>query len=78
MTTTDPAPIGARIRAERDRLGWSQMDLAVKADSTPSAICKIELGDSGVGVALGRRIANAFGWSLDYLFNGTETKGRSK
>ena len=69
-TKQEPETIGQRIRAERERLGWSHMDLATAIKSDPRNVAAYESGKKGVGRIVGERICGAFGWTLDRLFRG--------
>src|SRR3954452_5807720 len=63
--------IGTRLRAARERLGWSREALAVHSDLSWSAIAQVE---SGRRVNLRPRtlsaLAGALGVSIDYLVHG--------
>lgn len=69
-----PTTFGARVKAARDRLGWTQERLATEAGMQQAAISKLERGG-------GRRlptvttltaIAGALGVTTDYLLGRVE------
>ena len=63
---------GERMRARREELGMSQLDLALKIGyKTKQAISKIEQGERGLKVDKMNQLADALGVSIDYLM-GTE------
>lgn len=68
----DLQSIGQRIRAERERLGYTQWGLCMRVLMAPSALSSIETGRRSVGIEVGTRIAREFGWSLDRLFTGKD------
>ena len=60
--------IGARVKTARQRLGFSQSQLAEKAQTTQTTICRIEngfLSHAKLGVV--NRVAYALGVSIDSL-----------
>ena len=59
--------IKKRISAEREKLGWTQLQLAKKAKITPAAVCQIEKGNRIPTILVLHRIAQALKVSLDYL-----------
>jgi ribosome-binding protein aMBF1 (putative translation factor) len=60
----DAFELGARVRAERERLGLTQIELAERMETTQPTIARLEAG--GVTPSLGtlRRAAKAFGLEL--------------
>lgn len=63
---------GERVRARREELGMSQLDLALKVNlQTKQAISKIENGERGVDVDRAEMLAAALDVSIDFLL-GTE------
>jgi transcriptional regulator with XRE-family HTH domain len=66
--------IGGRLRAERDRVGISQRELARRVGLSPSMISQIESGISKPSVSTLYGIVTELGVSLDDLFgaNGAE------
>jgi transcriptional regulator with XRE-family HTH domain len=63
--------VGNRIRALRKEQGWSQEELAFRADIHPSHMGTIERGEKRATIESFERIANAFGISFDGLFKFT-------
>lgn len=57
----------ARLKAARDRQGWSQAELAEKAGFQPSAISRFETGAAKPSFENLRRLAGALRVSTDYL-----------
>jgi len=81
--TMDPteAPIfPQRIRELRKTNGWSQADLAERVGTSAAIIGRYERGDMTPSIEVARRLANAFGVTLDYLCNagGTPTALQDK
>lgn len=62
----------ARLREARDTRGWSQAELAQRADMQPSAIAHFEAARRKPSFDNVRRLAKALGVSTDYLM-GLET-----
>ena len=69
--------IGSRLRAERDRVGISQRELARRVGLSPSMISQIESGLSKPSVSTLYGIVTELGVSLDDLFgaNGSASDG---
>ncbi|MBI4672926.1 MAG: helix-turn-helix transcriptional regulator [Chloroflexi bacterium] len=63
-----PSRFGARIRALRLERGWSQEELAERADLDRTYISGIERGLRNVALRNIEQLANAFGISLEELF----------
>lgn len=61
-----------RLREARDVRGWSQAELAQRADMQPSAIAHFEAARRKPSFDNVRRLAKALGVSTDYLM-GVET-----
>jgi XRE family transcriptional regulator, master regulator for biofilm formation len=60
--------IGNRVRREREKRGWTVRELARRADVSPGAVSKLEGGSRvSPSMELGKRLAKAFGVTLDYL-----------
>src|SRR5258708_26997927 len=59
--------IGARIRAERERRGWSLTDLSERAGVSRAMINKVERGQSSPTASLLGRLSGAFGLTLSTL-----------
>lgn len=58
---------GGRVRAERQRLGWSLRELARRADCTPSNISRIEHAEHDCWLTVACRVSAALGVPLDKL-----------
>ncbi len=58
------AQIARRIKLERDARGWSQAELAERADVAKATISKIERGDMSPTAAMLVRLASAFDLTL--------------
>ena len=58
----------SKIRAElREQKGWSQTDLANSSEVSRVMIGKYERGEASPSIEAAKKIADAFGVSLDYL-----------
>ncbi|WP_299436549.1 helix-turn-helix transcriptional regulator [uncultured Maribacter sp.] len=55
------------IIALRKQRNWSQADLANKTDISQVMVGKYERGDATPSIEVAKKIADAFGVSLDYL-----------
>lgn len=60
--------IGNRIRQARERLGFSQEDLALKIGKSQNAISAYENGDRGIHISELPELANALEVPIGYLF----------
>lgn len=61
--------LGQRIRLRREKLGWTQRDLSKAADlSSQRHVWNIEHGHTGMTIDTARRVAQALGESLSWLF----------
>jgi transcriptional regulator with XRE-family HTH domain len=60
--------LGARIRSLRMRRGWTQDDLGARSGLSKSYLSRLEEGDRQPSVAALLSIANAFGMSVNQLF----------
>lgn len=70
----ESAGIGARVRAARDRLGWTREVLAVHAGISWSAIAQVESGRrSNLRPSTLAALSGALGVSIDYLVDGSAT-----
>lgn len=67
----DPAR-GARIRAERERVGWTRTQLAELAGSSRNTIESYELGKPFKQRANAERLARAFSWNYADLMGITD------
>lgn len=72
--TEEPAGVGARVRALRERAGWTQGDLSDRSGVRQNTISSIETGEtpSPTGRTLGR-IADALGVTVDALMGKVPT-----
>ena len=64
--------IGARIRKQREFLGYTRETFAEKLDVTPKFCSDIELGVKGMSVGTLCRIAFVLQLSTDYILFGTD------
>ncbi len=60
--------LGNSVRESRERLGWTQADLAAKAGMKQSAVSRFEAGDAIPTVQTLIRIADALGMRLGIRF----------
>lgn len=74
MNQTDLQRFGKRVRAERERLGVSQEELAERADMHRTYLGGVERGERNVGILNVLRIATALGISPSFLFKDFERK----
>jgi len=66
------ATIGERIRAVREKKGWSQYKLAKEADVQPSTISQIESGArQKPSIAVLQKVANALSLTVSQLLGQT-------
>lgn len=65
--------LGMRIKYLRQKLHWSQEDLALIANINKNYISDLENGRRNPSLEILERIANAFGISLAELFKGIES-----
>lgn len=61
------AKVGRAIRRERERLGWSQRELARRCPTSRSHISRLETGHPGMQLSTLRKVARALGVPLAYL-----------
>lgn len=59
--------VGEKIRSERNKAGWTQTELARRADITPSALSQIESGDRYPSTQVLTKLSSALSVSIDYL-----------
>ena len=64
--------VGKRLKALRESIGISQMEMANAIDSSQSSVNRYENGQSTPPVELFRRYADYFDVSLDYIFGRTD------
>lgn len=60
--------VGDRIRSLRNERGWSQEELAHRADIHPSHLGKIERGEKSATIDSLEKIVNALGITFEELF----------
>jgi len=62
-----PVPGGVRglVRREREARNWTQKELAREAGLSRSAVQKIETGERKPNLATAKKLARAFGISID-------------
>lgn len=70
MSQTDLQIFGTRVRAERERLGVSQEELADRAGMHRTYLGGVERGERNVGLLNILRIARALGIPASALFRG--------
>lgn len=68
-----PTP-GDRIREAREKMGWTQEQLADKAQISKGFLSDVENNKRNVSADNALKIADALGMSLDYLMRGEEAK----
>lgn len=72
MSRTDLERFGSRVRAERERLGVSQEELADRAGMHRTYLGGVERGERNVGLLNVLRIARALGIAPSLLFKDFE------
>lgn len=77
VSQTDLQRFGSRVRAERERLGVSQEELADRAGMHRTYLGGVERGERNVGLLNMIRIANALGVAPSSLLRGIG-RGASK
>lgn len=65
-----PERVGRRITALRETLGLSKSQFADTIGLDRSTLSKVERGVTGLDIAHGERVANLFGFGLDYIYRG--------
>ncbi|MEX1004322.1 MAG: helix-turn-helix transcriptional regulator [Acidimicrobiia bacterium] len=65
----DAFQVGARVRAERERLGLTQTELAERMDTTQPTIARLEAGGVTPSLDTLHRAANALGLELIVEFH---------
>lgn len=63
--------IGDRIQALRKQHGWSQRQLAKKVGTSGPIVGRYERGEMTPSVEVAKKLAAAFGVTLDFLVNDT-------
>jgi transcriptional regulator with XRE-family HTH domain len=69
------ARLGARLKIERERRGWSLTDFAARSGVSRAMINKVERGEASPTAALLGRLSGAFGLTLSALLARTEMSG---
>ncbi len=59
--------VGAKIKEERDKAGWSQTELAKRAGITPSGLSQIESGERYPSTIVLIKLTKVLSVSIDYL-----------
>lgn len=70
--------IGDRIRALRNVKGWSQEELAHRADLHPSHMGRLERGEENVTLESLEKVTNALGTTLEELFRVLNNKSENR
>ena len=65
--------MGKRIREKRARLGFSQDELAIRADISKQTVSRAETGERELGAQNAAKVARALEMSVDYMFSGKRT-----
>ena len=65
--------LGMRIKYLRQKLHWSQEDLALNANINKNYISDLENGRRNPSLEILERISNAFNITLEELFKGIES-----
>ncbi len=66
-----PDRIGERITALRSCLKLSKADFADSIRLDRSTLTKVEAGKKGLDIAVGARIADLYGFGLDFIYRGS-------
>jgi len=73
----DYKALGARIQQQRQQRGLSQQGAAEKLDLSTSFFSRVERGEKVASLETLIKIANLFGFSLDFLLQDSLNKGVS-
>jgi transcriptional regulator with XRE-family HTH domain len=68
-----PDRVGERVTAMRMALHLSKAEFADSIGLDRSSLTKIEAGKKGLDIVTGARIAEMYGYGLDYIYRGTLT-----
>lgn len=68
-----PDRVGERVTALRMALGQSKAQFADSLGLDRSTLSKVEAGTKGLDVIVGARIAEMYGFGLDFIYRGTLT-----
>lgn len=66
--------IGERVRERRTQLGLNQVELAARANLSPSYISRLEAGQTGERLEDLVKVAQALGWRLSQLVGESDTE----
>lgn len=65
-----PTSLGERITFRREEKGWSQRELAIRAEVSHAVISRLENGTrADISLSMAKRIARVLGVGIDYLAN---------
>lgn len=65
-----PARVGPRVTAIRATLELSKAAFADSVELDRSSLTKIEKGEAGLDIAVSERLANLYGFGLDFVYRG--------
>jgi DNA-binding XRE family transcriptional regulator len=65
-----PERVGPRVTSLRETLKLSKAELADAIGLDRSSLTKIEKGQAGLDIATGERIAQLYGFGLDFIYRG--------
>ncbi len=68
-----PERVGLRVTALRTCLGLSKAQLADSLEVDRSTLTKVEAGTRGLDILIGARIADLYGFGLDFIYRGVIT-----
>jgi transcriptional regulator with XRE-family HTH domain len=68
-----PDRVGERVTAMRMALHLSKAEFADAIGLDRSTLTKVEAGKKGLDVVLGAKIAEMYGYGMDYIYRGTLT-----
>jgi transcriptional regulator with XRE-family HTH domain len=68
-----PDRVGERVTALRTSLGQSKAEFADSIGLDRSTLTKVEAGTKGLDVVVGARIAEIYGFGLDFIYRGVMT-----
>lgn len=67
---SSPSRVGPRISGLRTVLGLSKAEFADSIELDRSTLTKVEKGEKGLDIAKGERIADLYGFGLDFIYRG--------